>query len=44
MKNCIIQRLLENRRNTQKTPDSRTLHKNRNQFKSTNLFILPEKS
>ena len=44
MKNGIIQTLLENRRNTQKTPGSKTLHKNRNQIKSTNLLILPEKS
>ena len=41
---CIIQTLLENQKNIQKTPDSRTLDINRNKVKSTHSFILPKKS
>ena len=43
-KNCIIQTLLENQKNIQNTPDSRTLDINRNEPKSTNHFILPKES
>ena len=43
-KNCIIQTSLENQKNIQNTPDSRTLDINRNELKSTNPCILPKKS
>ena len=35
--------LLENQKNIQNTPDSRTLDINRSELKSTNPFILPKK-
>ena len=43
-KNCIIQTLLENQKNIQNTPHSRTLDINRNELKNTNPFILRKKS
>ena len=43
-KNFNIQPLLENKKNIQNTPHSRTLDINRNEPKSTNHFILPKKS
>ena len=36
--------LLENQKNVQNTPDSRTVDINRNKLKSTNPFFLPKKS
>ena len=43
-KTCIIQTLLENRKYIQNTPDLRTLDINRSELKSTNPFILRNKS
>ena len=42
--NRIIQILLENQKNIQNKPDSKTLDINRNELKSINPFILPKKS